>query len=87
MYSYGALTAPNPDKMAISVTPMTPTRLISCSMEKIPANSKYTQKITMPCRLSLRGKRGDLPFLGIFAPPGITKLTAEPGYPIKVFLY
>lgn len=33
---YGQLTAPNPDSRAMSVTPITPTRLMSCSMDRIP---------------------------------------------------
>lgn len=37
MYVYGQLTAPNPDKIAIKVTPITPTRPIHCSIENIPA--------------------------------------------------
>lgn len=36
MYVYGQLTAPNPDNKAMSVTPITPTRLISCSMDRMP---------------------------------------------------
>ena len=35
---YGALTAPNPERTAMTVTPITPTRLISCSIEKIPVH-------------------------------------------------
>ena len=38
MYVYGALTAPNPDNIPIIVTPITPTLLIGCSIEKIPTN-------------------------------------------------
>lgn len=40
MYVYGQLTAPNPDNKAMSVTPITPTRLISCSMERMPEERK-----------------------------------------------
>jgi hypothetical protein len=39
MYVYGQLTAPNPESRAMSVTPITPTRLMSCSMDKIPENT------------------------------------------------
>lgn len=43
MYVYGQLTAPNPDSRAMSVTPITPTRLMSCSMDKIPKNIQTHQ--------------------------------------------
>ena len=33
---YGQLTAPKPDKNAITVTPITPILLTHCSMERIP---------------------------------------------------
>lgn len=36
MYVYGALTAPNPERIPIIVTPITPTLLIGCSIENIP---------------------------------------------------
>ncbi len=36
MYVYGQLTAPKPDRKAITVTPITPTLLIHCSIDKIP---------------------------------------------------
>lgn len=42
MYVYGQLTAPNPDNKAMSVTPITPTRLISCSMERMPEQRNNT---------------------------------------------
>jgi hypothetical protein len=41
MYVYGALTAPNPDRTAMRVTPITPTLLINCSMENMPANKSF----------------------------------------------
>lgn len=49
MYVYGQLTAPNPESRAMRVTPITPTRLMSCSMDKIPKNIKVI-KIKWHCK-------------------------------------
>lgn len=41
MQVYGALTAPKPERIAITVTPMTPIRDIACSIVKIPENPRF----------------------------------------------
>lgn len=58
MYVYGQLTAPNPDRRAMRVTPITPTRLMSCSMDKIPENSRaHESQVTQGQWLSLYYER------------------------------
>ena len=47
MYVYGAFTAPNPDRIPIIVTPITPTLLMGCSIENIPKLKNIITKISM----------------------------------------
>lgn len=55
IYEYGAFTAPKPDNTAITVTPITPTREITCSIVKIPEFEKFIcahyqiENLTMFC--------------------------------------